>query len=213
MNIFDINRALEEKICEFTGAPYCVTTTSCTTALLIAVKWHVKRNREAWMEADRLAYYEPIKVSIPNRTYVGVPQSIINAGARVEFRDEDWYGSYYLNPLPVLDCARWFESNMYEEPGEFLCCSFQATKLLADSQGGCILHDDPEFDEWARRYRFDGRTEGVPASEDNIREVGIHAYLSPDVAARLLWRFPAIGYGGVLPNDDYPDLSVMEAFQ
>jgi dTDP-4-amino-4,6-dideoxygalactose transaminase len=212
MNIFDINRALEEKICEFTGAPYCVTTTSCTTALLIAVKWWVKLQDEVGLSCCHVGDWDRV-VSIPKHTYVGVPQSIINAGASVEFRDEDWYGSYYLNPLPVLDCARWFESNMYEEPGEFLCCSFQATKLLADSQGGCILHDDPEFDEWARRYRFDGRTEGVPASEDHIREVGIHAYLSPDVAARLLWRFPAIGDGGVLPNDDYPDLSVMEAFQ
>jgi hypothetical protein len=170
------------------------------------------------MEADRLAYYEPIKGSIPNRTYVGVPQSIINAGASVEFRDEDWKGFYWLKPLPVVDSARRFERHMYAllsygSPHSMMCCSFQATKLLADSQGGCILHDNPEFDEWARRFRFDGRTEGIPASQDNIKEVGIHAYLSPDVAARLLWRFPAIGDGGVIPNDNYPDLSVMEAFQ
>jgi dTDP-4-amino-4,6-dideoxygalactose transaminase len=99
-------------------------------------------------------------------------------------------------------------------PGQYQAVSFHRTKILNDTQGGAILHDDDEADEWFRRMRFDGRTEGVPASEDQIREIGYHCYLSPDVSARLLWKLLTLPrHNDDLPNDDYPDLSQMEAFK
>lgn len=49
-----------------------------------------------------------ISIEIPKRTYVSVPMSVMNAGAGVIFRDEEWIGEYQLDPLPVWDCARWF---------------------------------------------------------------------------------------------------------
>lgn len=200
---FDVVRDFEEALCEYTGAPYAVTTNSCTMALLLACKWH---------ESGMLPGHELI-VNIPKRTYVGVPMSIKHAGFNVGFRDEVWLGCYQLKPLPVWDSARWIYQGMYIAD-EMLCLSFHATKILGDTQGGAILLDDPIAYEWLKRMRFDGRTEGVPANKDNFKEIGYHCYMSPDVAARLLHKLSVLPqYNEPLPNDDYPDLSKFEVFR
>ena len=202
-NPFQVVRDFERAVCEYTGAPYCVTTNSCTMALLLAVKWLVERGfvRHAG------------SVSIPSRTYVGVPMSIIHAGCSVEFRDEEWCGAYQLSPLPVYDSARYFTSGMYID-GQMLCVSFHATKILGDTQGGAILLDDAEADAWLRRMRFDGRTEGIPPNKDRFTEIGYHCYMSPDVAARLLHKLSVLPeHNRPLDNDDYPDLSKFEVFK
>jgi DegT/DnrJ/EryC1/StrS aminotransferase family len=202
---------------------YAVTTNSCTMALLLAVKWNL-RNEHTFQDA--VMYGGPgvkeIKVpmiEIPKRTYVGVPMSIIHAGGLPVFRGDKWVGAYRLDPLPVWDSARWFTSGMYYQDGAMMCVSFHASKTLGDSQGGAILHDNPEADAWLRRMRFDGRTEGVAPKDDKITEVGFHCYLSPDVAARLLHKLTSLPkHNDPLPwgpgtNSDYPDLSQMECFK
>lgn len=200
-NPFQVVRDFEHAVSDYTGAPYVVAVNSCTMALLLAVKWHITvRERARFIE-------------IPKRTYVGVPMSIINAGAHVKFRDEDWTGMYSLDPLPVWDSARWFCECMYL-PGQMMCVSFHATKILGDTQGGAILLDDREAYEWLKRMRFDGRTEGVPCNRDNFKEIGYHCYMSPDVAARLLHKLSVLPkYNAPLPNDDYPDLSKFKVFK
>ena len=202
-NPFQVVRDFEAALCEYTGAKYAVTVNSCTMALLLAVAWHMRGLEH---DADRV-------ISIPRRTYVSVPQSIIHAGGIPVFRGEDWCGMYRLKPLPVWDSARYFTSGMHT-PQQFECVSFHATKILGDSQGGAILHDDPGADAWLRRARFDGRTEGVPPAKDSFDMVGWHCYMSPDVAARLLHKLSVLpDYNPPLPNDDYPDLSLIEAFK
>ena len=147
---------------------------------------------------------------------------IRHAGGRPTFRDEDWEGWYRIEPLPVIDSARWFTSDIftrarwkwYLDKGAFICCSFHASKTLGDTQGGAILHDDPVADEWLRRARFDGRKEGVAPKEDNFDVMGWHCYLSPDVASRLLWKLSVLPkHNQPLPNDDYPDLSQLAIFK
>lgn len=218
-----VTRMLESALCEYTGAPYAVAVNSCTMALLLAVKWHLRN--ENWCCPRCETVERPttgVHISIPKRTYVSVPQSIIHAGGVPVFRDEDWLGSYQLKPLPVWDCARWFTGGMYrigahEKPGwthhvagAVFCVSFHTSKILADTQGGAILHDDPEADAWYRRARFDGRTEGVPPAQDTFT-LGYHCYMSPDVATRLLWKLSVLPkHNDPLPNDDYPDLSLTD---
>jgi dTDP-4-amino-4,6-dideoxygalactose transaminase len=98
--------------------------------------------------------------------------------------------------------------------GQYQCLSFHSSKILGDTQGGAILHDNPEADEWFRKARFDGRTEGVAPKDDTFDMVSYHCYLSPDVAARLLWKLSVLPkHNADLPNDPYPDLSKHEAFQ
>jgi dTDP-4-amino-4,6-dideoxygalactose transaminase len=227
MNPHQVTRDFELALCEYTGAPYAVAVTSCTMALLLAVAWHVEKRKPVSPIALRP------EIEIPKRTYVSVPQSIIHAGGRPVFRDSIWFGAYQLKPLPVWDSARYFTSGMYysklwntelqpHEPGihsvdgsgAMLCVSFHTSKILADTQGGAILHDSAEADAWLRRARFDGRTEGVAPKDDRFDMLGWHCYLSPDVAARLMWKLSVLPkHNEPLPNDAYPDLSQMEIFR
>lgn len=222
-NAYQVVRDLEAAICEYTGAPYCVTTNSCTMALTLAVAWHIEKARWLAMEADKLAYWTRPKIEIPKRTYVSVPMAIIHAGGRPIFRDEEWAGTYQLKPLHVYDSARWFTGGMYCPRGlhgstsndhPMLCVSFHASKILGDTQGGAILHDNPKADAWLRRARFDGRTEGVAPKDDTFTQIGWHCYMSPDVAARLLLKLSVLPkHNEPLPNDPYPDLSTMDIFR
>lgn len=200
MNPHNVTVDFERALCDYTGAPYAVATTSCTMALLLACSYLLRDHKGKVIE-------------IPKRTYVGVPMSIFHAGGRPTFRDEQWSGAYQLSPLPVWDCARRFTGGMYV-PGQFQCVSFHAAKILGDTQGGAILHDDIDADAWFRRARFDGRTQGVVPCEDTFHMIGWHAYLSPDVAARLLFKLSVLpAHNDDLPWDDYPDLSVAPVFQ
>ena len=50
-------------------------------------------------------------VTIPARTYVSVPATILHAGLRVKFdKDLEWSRSYRLEPYPVVDGAVRFTS-------------------------------------------------------------------------------------------------------
>src|SRR5689334_7273423 len=156
-NPFDVVRQFEAALCEYTGAPYCVTTTSCTAALMLAVAWHLREDAPMTATLVRAAQSPGgPHIEIPKRTYVGVAQSILNAGGRPAFRDENWSGQYGLRPLPVWDAARWFTSGMYEcetlsHAGQMQCVSFHHTKALGlAAHGGAVLHDSPEADAWLR---------------------------------------------------------------
>jgi len=152
-------------------------------------------------------------VVIPKRTYVGVAQSAINAGFRIEFDDIGWSGGYQLWPYPIWDYARRFTSNMYR-PGEFHCVSFHPTKILGLSGfGGAILHDNDGADTWLRRSRFDGRKEGV-TPKDDVFTRGWHCYMAPATATEGLKRLKLLPpHNDDLPWDDYPDLSKQEIFK
>jgi len=80
MNPFQVVQDFEAALCEYTGAKYAVTTTSCTMAILLACKWFSERT-----------LIPNQTVTIPRFTYVGVPMSIMHAGFDVAFSDEDLY--------------------------------------------------------------------------------------------------------------------------
>ena len=214
-----VTKDFEAALCEYTGAPYAVAVNSCTMALLLAVRWFIHRAQLERFGATDIGL--PPEVSIPKRTYVSVPMSIIHAGGKPVFDDRNWLGYYQLLPLPVFDCARWFSAGMYDfDPpwradggydGNMLCVSFHSSKILSDTQGGAILHDNKEADAWFRRARFDGRAEGVSPKDDKFDIMGWHCYISPDVSTRLLLKLSVLPKDNEpLPNDDYPDLSLIK---
>lgn len=226
MNPFQVVKDFERAVADYTGAPYVVAVNSCTAALMLAVAWHLSKTARYGRstirgEQDQAWTRLVPPIEIPKRTYISVPMSIIHAGGRPTFRDEEWTGAYQLKPLPVWDSARYFSSSMYERmpgrplaSGGMVCTSHHWSKTLGIQQGGCILHDDPEADAWLRRARFDGRTEGVAPKDDNITQVGWHVYMSPEVAAEGLVRLHFLPqHNAPLPNSDYPDLSRMEIFK
>ena len=201
MNPYTTVWNFERMLCDYTGAKYAVAVNSCTMALLLACAAH------------KHLLYGGGTISIPKRTYVSVPQSIIHAGYKVDFRDEEWSGAYQLEPLNIWDCARRFTSGMYV-PNTMQCVSFHWSKILGVQQGGAILLDDPEVEQWLRRARFDGRREGVKPKDDNFDFIGWHCYMSPEVAAAGMMRMSFLPRTNAdLPNDDYPDLSLFEVFR
>jgi len=211
-NPYQVVKDFESALCSYTGAPRCVTVNSCTNALFLCLKYQAERN---WISQ------KPV-ITIPKRTYLSVPMQIKHAGFEVNFRDEDWCGFYKLNPLDIFDSARWFTRGMFSTftngNGDYtyVCVSFHWSKTLGIQQGGAILHNDPEFDVWARKARFDGRTEGIPPKDENPEEttLGWHMYMSPEIAAEGLVRLNFLKpYNLPLPNDDYPDLSTFKCFK
>ena len=228
MNPFQVVKDFEKALCGYTGAPFAVTTTSCTDAIKLAVAWQLSPARRTKHPIEVYAVQRP-EIQIPKRTYVGVPMAIIHAGGRPTFRDEDWRGAYRLEPLPIWDSARRFRAGMYNhssawEPyanedapglkGEMVCVSFHWSKVLGIQQGGAILHADPEADRWLRMARFDGRQEGVPPAEQKEWIIGHHCYMAPETAAAGLVRLRLLDPKHPdLPMDPYPDLSTMEIFK
>ena len=201
-NPFDVIRQFEKELARYTGARFAVATTSCTTALLIS-----------------LAYFRMCEgtttVSLPKFTYVGVAHSVLNAGHKLEFRDEDWQGKglYQLSPFPIYDSARLLTSGMFVL-GAFQCLSFHWAKHLGIGQGGAILHDSPRADDILRQMRFDGRTEGVAPADDQFITPAYHAYMMPRDAAEGLTRLALLPKDNKpLPEAGYADLSKVRAFR
>lgn len=194
-----VTAQFEEELSKYTGAKYAVATNSCTMALELSLIW------QAWLGNKG-------EVTIPRFTYVSLPQVIERAGFTPKYENLEWKGMYQLKPYPVWDSARRLTSKMYMR-GQFICLSFHVAKILGDTQGGAILHDDPEADAFLRRARFDGRTAKVPLVEDTFPIPSYfvrHCYLSPDVSARLLNRMQYLPeHNEDLPNDPYPDLEAI----
>lgn len=221
MNPYQVVEDFEQALCDYTGARYAVTVTSCTMALLLALKhWSGIHSRFCAGEPDpeecMVEMGSEPTIIIPSRTYISVPMSIKHAGLNVGFVDKVWLGEYELEPYPIWDSARLFTSGMCDgmiEEG-MKCVSFHWTKTLAIGQGGAILTNDELADEWLRKMRFDGRTAGVAPKDDDFDMIGHHCYMSPRDAADGLSRLAVLPKTNApLPNDDYPDLSKMEIFK
>ena len=185
-NAYSVVRTFEEEIASFAGAKYGVAVESCTAAIFLCLKW--------WnLQKNTL-------IKVPKFTYPGVAMSIINAGHKIAFKDDNWQGDYQLRPTTIIDSALRFRKDMYQEK-TYRCLSFHYKKLLPIGRGGMILTDDKKAVDWLKMARFDGRKE-IPLSEDNATILGWNFYMTPEQAARGLCLFEAI------KNKDLPDLKV-----
>ena len=199
MHPFDIVDEFERVVAEYTDSPYAVAVDSCTNALLLCLILHRMKNGSKW-------------IAIPNRTYVGVAHSVINAGHKCRFIDLKWHGVYVLGNTNIIDSARRFRKCMYL-PSMQMCLSFHWGKVLPIGRGGMILLDNRDDYELLRRMRYDGRTGRVAPTDDNFDVPGFHMLLHPDDAARGLMLMKYIPkYNDDLPWDDYPDLSKHKYF-
>ena len=177
-NPYKIVQMFEEEIATYTGAPYAVAVNSCTNALFLICK-----------------YLNVETVTIPSKTYLSVPQSIIHSGGNVVFdkrkSTNDWKGIYQLKPYPIYDAAKRLTSDMYM-PGSFMGLSFHIKKSLGISKGGMILTDNAEAVEWFKKARYEGRSE-KNYKEDDITFLGWNMYMTPQQAAHglaLLQNYP-----------------------
>lgn len=214
-NVYDITKAFEDKLCEYTGAPYAVALDNCSNAIFLSLMWWKENNNTLRILKQRNIIPHWLTITIPHRTYVSVPNEIIHAGFKVEFEPFIGMmtkGPYQLKPSPVWDCALRFTKGMYV-PGQFQCLSFTGPrKLLKLSKGGAILTDNKAAYEWFKKARYSGRAE-CDYHQDDFTMLGWNMYMLPELAARgllLMQAFPE-------HNEDveicYPDLSKFKIFQ
>lgn len=200
MKPYDTVTELEKQVAAYAGAPYAVAVDSCSNAIMIALMYEFMNGAGP-------------EVEIPRYTYVGVPQSILNVGGKIVFRDENWQGIYELRGTRIIDSARRFTKNMYI-PGTLYCLSAHWAKILKIGRGGFILTDDEYAYENLRRIRFDGRREGVAPKDDSFDIVGYHCYMLPEEAARGLMLMATMpDYNPDVPWDGYTDLSQHPRFK
>jgi dTDP-4-amino-4,6-dideoxygalactose transaminase len=200
-NPYKIVEMFEQAIADYSGSKYAVAIESCTMAVLLCLKYKNAANG--------------LEIEMPKYSYPGVANSILHAGGKIKFTDEDWGGIYQLRPLNIIDGALRFKRGMYEK-GMLHCLSFHVKKRLSIGRGSAILTDDLEAAEWLRLARFDGRRP-IPLKQDSISVVGYNAYMQPDQAARGLQILQTLEDKDLpdLPvfSQNYSDLSLQPAYQ
>jgi dTDP-4-amino-4,6-dideoxygalactose transaminase len=199
-NPYKIVQMFEEEIAEYTGAQYAVSVDSCTNALFLCC-----------------TYLKVREVTIPSKTYLSVPMSIIHSGGQVVFdkrpETNHWRGAYQLKPYPIYDAAKRLTTNMYV-PGSYMCLSFHIKKHLGIGKGGMILTDNKEAVDWFKKARYEGRSEKY-YKEDNISSLGWNMYMTPQEAAQglcLLQNYP-LHSNDLDETNGYRDLTEFEIFK
>ena len=199
-NPYKIVQMFEEEVALYTNAPYAISVDSCTNALFLCCK-----------------YLKVNEVTIPSKTYLSVPMSIIHAGGEVVFdktsKTNHWIGTYQLKPYPIYDAAKRFTSNMYI-PVTFMCLSFHIKKNLGLGKGGMILTDNKEAYDWFKKARYEGRGE-VYYKEDNISSLGWNMYMTPQEAAHglcLMQNYP-LNKTDLDELNGYRDLTEFDIFK
>ena len=193
---WDVVDAFEQLIAEYAGSRYAVTVDNCTDALFLCLKY-LKASGE---------------VTIPSRTYLSVPGTIIHAGCNIRFDDINWKGIYQLKPLPIIDGAGRFTEGMYM-PNMYQCLSFHFKKILKIGKGGMILTNDQKAYEWFKVARYEGRHINVLYDNDEFDMIGWNMYMPPEQAARGIFLFEQLSRVNTDYFYKYPDLSRHEIFQ
>lgn len=193
----DAVEIFEGKVAKFTGAKYAIAVDCCSHGLFLCLKYY------------KLIKYSP-KITIPRQTYVSVPMQIIHAGFKVVFKHIKWHGIYRLEPANIWDAAvRWI-NGMYI-PGSLMVLSFQIKKRIPIGRGGMILTDNKFIYNKLKLMRYDGRDLTTPYdSENHIKCLGYHFYMTPEDAARGILLMDAIKEEGDFGcYENYPNIEKM----
>jgi len=203
-NVYDVTNEFENKLAEYTGAPYAVCVDNASNAIFLSLMYEKVSGKT---------------IGIPSRTYPSVPCEVLHAGARIKWnkvKGKTIKGAYQLEGSKVWDSALSFTYNMYK-PNTHMCLSFTGPyKHFKLSKGGCIITDDHDAYLWFKRARYSGRRE-CSYHDDNFDMLGWNFYMMPELAARgllLMGQFwngeePVVNKDKVMP---YPNLSKFPIF-
>jgi dTDP-4-amino-4,6-dideoxygalactose transaminase len=169
--MFDKIKEFEEKLSEFTGAPFVVTTDCCTHAI------------ELCMILDDVK-----SCSFSAFTYLSVLQTMHKLKIQYSLTDEKWTGEYLFHNTRIWDSARRLELNMYRK-GQLQCLSFGYTKPVDIGRGGAILLDSKEDYDTLRKMRYDGRDLDISPWIEQIEfSIGYHYKLNPEECIKGIER-------------------------
>ena len=136
---FDALFEFEERLSEYTGAPYAVVTDGCTHALELCFRY------EHVASCEFTAF-----------TYLSVVQLMRQLGVHYKLRTEYWIGEYRFHGTRRWDSARLLRPDMYRS-GQLQCVSFGHGKPLQLGRAGAILLDNRAEYEMFSCMRSDGR--------------------------------------------------------
>ena len=157
---FDKIFQFEQRLAEYTGAPYAIMTDCCTHAI------------EMCMRHDRVR-----EVAFTPYTYLSIPMTMRKLGIKAYYINEEeqkWVGEYRFVHTRIWDSARRLEPNMYKK-GMMQCLSFGNGKPLHIGRGGAILLDDKKAYDEIIRMRYDGRDLNIkPWETQKVFKIGYH---------------------------------------
>ena len=203
----DINDIFEKKVAKFAGSKYGVAVNSSSSGIFLCLKYYQA------MYGNQKDF--PTTITVPSRTYISVPMTVINAGFKVKFEDIKWKGIYDLEPFNLVDGATRWTKDMYVGDGALQVVSFQVKKRIPIGAGGMILTDDKKEYEWLKLASHDGRNMNVHYGDDEFAIIGWHMNMIPEDAARgilLIDSVPEVNED-VYSWENYYDISKRKVFK
>ena len=185
----------ENKLAEFTGAPYVVSTDCCTHAIELCFRLlDIKTCR------------------FPAQTYISIPMTMKLLDVDYELSSTPWKDQYQFLGTPVWDSARCLKPDMYRQR-QYQCLSFGPGKPLDNVRGGAILLDNEEHYKQLKMMSYDGRDLSHPNwIEQKVFTQGFHymmRYEECESATLLLEKYIAAG-NYEHTYKPYPDMSELE---
>ncbi len=186
----------EYDLAKYFNSPFAVSTDSCTHAIELCLRLIRPKH----------------KITVPSRTYISVPFTLIKLGLDWEFKDINWKDYYYLAGTNIIDAAVHFEKDSYVE-NSLMCLSFQHRKALSLGRGGAILCSKKQDYDLLKKMAWDGRDHNRLWKEQDIDVVGYHYYMTPETA-----ELGSKKLKGVIPkarqgSANYPYLPQMKVFK
>ena len=203
----DIIDIFEKKVAKFAGSKYGVAVNSSSSGIFLCLKYYQA------MYGNQKDF--PTTITVPSRTYISVPMTVINAGFKVKFEDIKWKGIYDLEPFNLVDGATRWTKDMYGGYGALQLVSFQVKKRIPIGAGGMILTDDKKEYEWLKLASHDGRNMNVHYGDDEFAIIGWHMNMIPEDAARgilLIDSVPEVNED-VYSWENYYDISKRKVFK
>ena len=203
----DIIDIFEKKVAKFAGSKYAIAVNSASSGIFLCLKHYQNTygNQKDF----------PTTITVPSRTYISVPMTVINAGFKVKFEDIKWKGIYDLEPFNLVDGATRWTKNMYVGDGALQVVSFQIKKRVPIGAGGMILTDNKKEYEWLKLASHDGRNMNVHYGDDEFAVIGWHMNMIPEDAARgilLMDSLPEVNED-VYGWENYYDISKRKVFE
>ena len=199
--MFEIVKEFEKRIADYYNAPFAVATDSCTHALELSFRY----------DRDNDNISNP-KVTLPTRTYVSVPMTLMKLNIPFSFVNIKWKEYYFFGNTRIVDAAVLFTPKTYIN-GQLMCLSFQHKKMLGLGRGGAILcPNEQEYNE-LKKMAYDGRDDSKPWAEQNIKTIGYHYYMTPETAQLGIEKIKTAVPNKLWTSDDYPYLPEMEVFR
>jgi perosamine synthetase len=164
-------QAFEEAICQITGAKHCLSTTSGTTALLMALSaLHLPRNSTilfpaytflAGANAARFLGYKVKLVDIRPETLCMDPNLVSDANAVIFVNHNGYVGEDVqkirdLCKLMIEDSSQCLGIPNGGRVGDMGILSFSVPKLVTTGQGGAVITDNEDLYESCRKIRDHG---------------------------------------------------------